>query len=343
MLKNIIGWIKEHPWMAGAVALGAVILIWLVSRRSSSSSTAATTTTGSTGIGGTGLSEQGYITLQEANLAASQQLQGIQLQAGVQTSAQQDQLQATLGDQATQLSIAQLQANVQSQQILSTASTTDTATQAALTSSLAQTGAQVQEAQIGATEATTIAQFQRDVSLAQIGATNTANNTILQLVGLLTGQNANAAPSSGGNGTTTTTVATVPATQTGSGSIGAVVTSQPTTVTTSTTQAAGAPFGSGSEWQYTTSPTLAQLDEAQALISGESFAQVVATIPQDPSTGILHTVALGFEPAQYQGGPIGGGGYLQINPTSGQVAYQPVVPWGHPAAQPVIGNPGVLA
>lgn len=211
--------------MAGGVAVGTIILIWLVSRKSSASAAQSSAGAVNQGIGGTGLSESGYLTLQEASLQASQNIQAVQLQANVQTSAQETALQEAQANYANQLAIAQLQAQVSLQQIQSNASTSDTATQAALQASLAQTGAGVQTAHISADEAVTIAGLQTQVQLAQIAATNNANNVILQLAGVIAGVPANPQPTA--TQTTPVVVPSVPTIQTTRGSTTPIVTSQP--------------------------------------------------------------------------------------------------------------------
>lgn len=280
MMKKIIDWVKENPWLAASLVVGVIVLIWLM-RRNSAAATTNANATANQGVAGTGLSEQGYITLQEANLQASQQVQAIQLQAAVQTSAQQSALQAAQAQYANQLSIAQLQAQVSLNQIAANASTSDTATQAALTASLAQTGAGVQTAQIAADEATTIAGYQEQVSLAQIGATNTANSTIAQLVGVLTGQPANpATPTTRNN--VSTVVPSAPVTT------NTIATSTPTTttpvVTSGPTSSVAQPAASGSLIPYANLSN-EQWYELLALTSNQNLSQVESIYGQPVSSG----------------------------------------------------------
>ena len=113
-MSELIGWVKEHPYLSGGVALALVVLYALYSSSSSSSAAAQ-----STAANATGLPDD---TVQQAELAA-----------GTQTA---------LAQLATNTSIAQDQAAVNVQQLQSQQAVeqSNQQTQAALTLGLAQAG-----------------------------------------------------------------------------------------------------------------------------------------------------------------------------------------------------------
>jgi hypothetical protein len=308
MLKKVIEWVKENPWLTAAFAAGIVVLLWLMSRRSSAAAAASTDPTASQGVAGTGLSESGYLTLQEAGLTASQNIQAVQLQAAVQTNAQQTALQTAQADYANQLSIAQLQSQVSLASIQATASSNDQATAAALTANLATTGAGVQEAQIGADEATTIAGYQEQVQLAQIGATTAANNVIANLASIIAGGSPSTAPPP--PTAVPVVVPTVPPTQTTTGPTSPPVTSQPPAVVTQpgTAPAAAAssgliPYGNLSNEQWY---ELISLETNQPLANIESIYGTIqpgSTITNLQQTVGAHSTA-GSAYGMYQAGAI---------------------------------------
>lgn len=135
-------WIREHPFLSGGLVL-AIIVFFVVYRRSSDRGSAVTST---------GPSEA----LQAAQLSANVQ----QAQVSAASTAQTNQLQASLTAQSTKLQgeidIAAMQRDVALQDILSTQQTTNLKTA---------TAGSVAEAQVS--RDVTIAGYGRDVALAQ--------------------------------------------------------------------------------------------------------------------------------------------------------------------------------
>jgi hypothetical protein len=101
IVGKVWGWIKEHPFIAGGIVLGLVVLIVLM--RSGQSNTSAQ----STGPGG--MSAQDYA----AEVGAATQLQAQQLQMQALTNQQNNALSASQDTNATQLAIATLAAQTQ--------------------------------------------------------------------------------------------------------------------------------------------------------------------------------------------------------------------------------------
>jgi hypothetical protein len=119
-------WIHEHPYLSGTLVLLAIVLFILYRRLSAPAAS----------VGTAGPSDS----LQAAGLAAGVQLQTAQLGASLgiaQLNAQVNEAQLLAASQDTQ---AQLAANVQLQNILSSADVANRQTQASLTLGLAQTG-----------------------------------------------------------------------------------------------------------------------------------------------------------------------------------------------------------
>ncbi len=124
----MLEWAKRHPYLAGGAVLAIIALIYLMRRSSSTSSTSASATS-----------------------AQDLSLQSLEVQAGLQGASIQAQYQlgiaqvnAANADTALQSQAAitqsQLQAQVQTQQILSTTDTTNNTTGAELALGLVQAG-----------------------------------------------------------------------------------------------------------------------------------------------------------------------------------------------------------
>lgn len=289
-------WIEDHPYLAGGVALGGVVL-WMLTR--SSSSAAATTTAVSTGPSDS-LQAQAIAagaSVQQAQITANAQVQQYNAQlAAAQMQANSTDLQTmTAGQVAVQT--AQIQAGVTNQQtaaalqlgIVTAQQTTaqnNTNTQANLTLGLAGQGQSTQSV--------------LELLAAQPGA-NPA-----QFHWLIGGTNPTTAPA------TTTTVTTTP-TNNNANNSGSTDSTAPSDPYTTSGGVYVPPFPS-----YLTQPaTVAAANPSTAA------AQLAAASPSfDPSspdyvvpvTG--NQAAIAYDPALYETvqGDIAGGGTYSPNP-----------------------------
>jgi hypothetical protein len=181
----MLEWIKRHPYLSGGLALGLLVLFFVIRSRSS----AAANTAGTSGTAG-GLSEQSYVALQEANLQASTQLQGAQIAAGAQANQTAAELAATQVQANAATTQTQLQQQTQLQNILTSgqvgleqinaqlqlgqtqSANTLAATQSTNETQLGIVGVQAQTLQDQYTQATAQAKIVSDaqVSMAQANA-----------------------------------------------------------------------------------------------------------------------------------------------------------------------------
>jgi hypothetical protein len=223
-VEEIISWAKEHPYLLGSVVVGIIVLYFVLSSGSSASSQqAAAAELAATG----GLSEQDYAALQNAQLQSSTQIQGAQIQSATTLGQASDQLSAVQIAAAAQDTQAQLQQQVDLNNIAAGAAVTQNTNDTNLQIAQAQIGGQVQVAQIGATQNETISGQQQQTLQDQIAASVASQTAIANaqsqqtsslasvfnnLTSFLTSyQNQSAGVSSANVNTTPTPVASVPA------------------------------------------------------------------------------------------------------------------------------------
>lgn len=154
MENGATNWVSEHPYLAGSLLLGSVLLYFVFSSGSSAPAQS------SSGVAGTGLSSGDFASLQAAQLQSATQLSAQQNQLDAQNYQTSAALQATQLQYASQDTANKLAAQVQLQNIVSSGQVQEQTNSTALQSVQAQIGGQVQLAGIGANENETIAGIQ---------------------------------------------------------------------------------------------------------------------------------------------------------------------------------------
>jgi hypothetical protein len=154
-------WVKEHPYLAGALVLGLIILFFVFRRGSARSSSAGSQQT--VYAGPAGPSEA----LQSTQLQTAAQVHAVDTQANVQQSAINAQVAIEQLKQATAVQETQLQTQAQIQNIVTSGQVQLHATDASLAAINAQVGGQVQIADINATRDVNVAGIQADVAKTQ--------------------------------------------------------------------------------------------------------------------------------------------------------------------------------
>ena len=118
---NLLGWLKEHPYLAGGLVVGLLVLYILWKDLSSASSAAASTTASTGGV-------------------ATDPNAALELQTGAALQQSYLQAQTTVAGYNSQNADAALAANAQNTQTLAAAGVTNLQTTSALTLGLAQQG-----------------------------------------------------------------------------------------------------------------------------------------------------------------------------------------------------------
>lgn len=209
---GILDWVKSHPYLSGGLALGIVLLFFVLSRGSSSSSSTGQSATSSDGVNDSGLSSSDYASLQEAQLASASQLQ--QTQTAAQAQAEQDQsaLQADQIQASAQNVQNQLAAQVALQNIQTSGAVSENTNSTQLMEVQAQTGGQVAINQQNVTGQVDVAgiqagvledqyndsvQTQQIIASAQTAQTQATDTLLSQIYASLSGSGT--APKSGVN------------------------------------------------------------------------------------------------------------------------------------------------
>lgn len=130
-MERIIEWVKQHPYLTGAVVVGLILLLYL---RSASANAAQAAAPAASTYGGPSDA------VQESEIAGSLALQQAGLAANTQVTGYNDQLSIAALQAAEQEQLAQFQSQDTIQQILSTQEVTDNQTGAQLALGIIQAG-----------------------------------------------------------------------------------------------------------------------------------------------------------------------------------------------------------